>query len=73
MNKTIIVSGVNIPPQEKADEELQKLGDGWRIVSAITTATVFGHDLEKRVPGQSGVNVPLHHCVYTTTIALESK
>ncbi len=64
MNKVIIENGINIPPREKVDQEIQKLGDEWKVVSANTTATVFG------IVPDSG-SPPLHHCVYTTTVVLE--
>ena len=66
MQKIIVVSGTNIPPQKEANQEFEKLGPGWRIVSAVTTSTVW--DVK-----EGGTMPPLHHTNYTTTIVAESR
>ena len=38
--KVISVSGMNIPPAEKAQAELDALGDGYSVVSSQTVVTV---------------------------------
>jgi hypothetical protein len=42
MQKIIIVDSRNTPPEEEVEERLEELGDGWRVVSAITSLYPFG-------------------------------
>jgi hypothetical protein len=60
MNRTIIASKLDSPPQQQVNEQLHDLGDSWRIVSATTICT----PLPEQTPGTT-------HCMYVTTIALE--
>ena len=59
----IVQSGVNIPPQDEVNKEIAKLGDGWRVVSAMTALEVFGIVKETAMP-------PIHHVVYVTTVVM---
>jgi hypothetical protein len=65
VSKVIIASSVNLCGEAAwiANEELSRLDKGWKIVSAVTTTTVFGI-----MPGEMP---PIHHALFTTTIALE--
>lgn len=72
MQKVIIVTGKNIPPEEEANERIEQLGEGWRVVSAITQLCTHG-TFEESSSGpvlKVSRGDPMH-VLYVTTLVVE--
>ena len=59
MRKIIIEKSMNVPPC--VDEQLEQMGDGWKIISATTALAPYGN---------FGDGSALH-VYYVTTVVLE--
>lgn len=69
-SRVIVQAQVNAPPEEKVNEAIKDLGDGWRVMSATTALAVFGIQpgTEGYLPNAIG---PIHHCTYVTTVVMQ--
>ena len=68
-SRVIVQMALNVPPQEEVNAEIQKLGDGWHIVSASTALQIFAISEDKKIPELP--MVPMHHCSYVTTVVMQ--
>jgi len=66
MQKVLVVCSTNLTPEKEINKRLAKLGEGWKVVSAHTSAFPFGVHEETRWLGQ-----PLH-IVMVTTVVVEN-
>jgi len=72
MQKVIIVTSRNISPEEEVNERIERLGEGWRVVSAVTQLCTHG-TFEEACSGP-GFKVSMGdpmHVLYVTTLVVE--
>ena len=62
--KVIIKHGCNSPPEKEVATAIEKLGDGWRIVSANTDAAICAG---------SGEQKGLCQAIYVTTVVMQEE
>jgi len=67
--KVIIVSSVNLTPEDELEKRLQELGRGWRVVSATTSLALHGTmDYRTETSWMNGI---ARHAYYVTTVIVE--
>lgn len=61
----LVVREINVSPEEKVNKDIKALGKGWRVIHAETAISVFG------VVSNPLSSVPIHHCLYVTTVVMQ--
>ena len=71
--KIIIVSSMNLTPEDELNERLEKLGDGWKIVGQPQTTIALQGEMDTApTAGGSGLFYGVAHHVYmVTTVVVE--
>jgi len=68
MECRVIMAAGHYLPEKSINKELAELGDGWHIVSASTTATVFNIERPRESLGEVHSR---HETYFVTTVVVE--
>ncbi len=69
--QVIIVKSMNKTPEVEVNDRLEKLGPGWRIISATTAMCPFGEMDTESSDGFGKFLGVAKHMYYTTTVVVE--